>query len=687
MTPPKNKPIVGYTNLYGEPLQNLIPTMYALGKVQAGREPVLPDGTVITDMNRLFRPGIYRIAEGAANLDNTVGPTTSPAYVVHIMEDPDGFAEGGHVVNSPMDVQMTARQIRYLSSDTGTPVMTRLGVRDPAIDDFIQEGRDYQVVPTVQKISSMLGEQISNLDHYAFVKDIGIWIRYQVDSVNGVVWEPAYVWGLWRPVSGNDPIIKLTANIVAQPYTHYISYGSYSMELPNALDCEIGARVRLDQWTGNGYVFTKDSLGNVECEVDTTPAMQTVGLSDMTWHGDILLPDGTTFYKQAGYVWSTVYGSDTYVIKKANLKRTTGDIVQRFVLVTMASDIVKRICLTDIDYPIGIHVSYTQTTDSTFQAGKTYYSREVVNGVEVFNAYEDAPVGTSIQGVYYEKHTNAKWYDVNGVSGTKTADEIALSDIQGGTPTDLLLTNTDLPSNILGCTTYQFEVTYDRYDSTKKCWSLVQTSDMEAYIARVNEQLGSTVNAHTSRLNDIEATAESIYNDMKAFKTHYMVAERHIFVRDSGGRTIMGDNAMVPGEPLILYRESEYLPLASVTDTSYIIQMFQARLTPIYHIHKHDIDTQPRTMYLPTPADALVGKEVKIILEPAAQIMVYDNNSEIRHGYTLTGAQLMPNDPIQLVVYTFTLDRIVLPTPIAGRQYELYWTYTREVRSTKALYI
>ena len=202
MTPPKNKPIVGYTNLYGEPLQNLIPTMYALGKVQAGREPVLPDGTVITDMNRLFRPGIYRIAEGAANLDNTVGPTTSPAYVVHIMEDPDGFAEGGHVVNSPMDVQMTARQIRYLSSDTGTPVMTRLGVRDPAIDDFIQEGRDYQVVPTVQKISSMLGEQISNLDHYAFVKDIGIWIRYQVDSVNGVVWEPAYVWGLWRPVSG-----------------------------------------------------------------------------------------------------------------------------------------------------------------------------------------------------------------------------------------------------------------------------------------------------------------------------------------------------------------------------------------------------------------------------------------------------------------------------------------------------
>lgn len=686
MTPPKNKPITGYSNLYGEPLQNLIPTMYAMAKVQAGREPVMPDGTVITDMNKLFRPGIYRIAEGAANLDNVLGPTEYPAYVVHIMEDPDGYTNGGHITESPMDVEMTARQIRYLSSDVGTPIMTRLGVRDAVIGDFILEGRDYMLVPTVQKIPTVLGGQVSGNTHYAFVQDIGIWIRYTVDGVNGVVWEPAYTWGLWRPVTGNDPIVKLTSNTVASPYTHYVSYGQYSLELPDASACEIGARVRLDQWNGNGYVFTRDSLGNVEYEKDTTPAMQTVGLSDMTWHGDTLLPEGTTFYKTAGYVWSTVYGADTYVIKKANLKRTTGDIVQRFVLVLEGSEVVKRACLTDIDYPIGIHVSYSFTEDTEFQQGKTYYTRSLVNGVEVFTAYE-APVGTPVtQNTYYEKHSNAKWYDVNGVSGTRTAADISLSDIQAGTPTDLLLTNTDRPANVLGCTSYQFEVTYDRYDPTKKVWSLMQSSDMEAYIARINEQIGSTVNAHTSRLNDIEATADAIYTDMRAFKTHYMVAEKHIFVRDNGIRTILGDNAQVAGEPLILYKENEYFPLASITDSSYIIQMFQARLTPIYHIQKHNPETQKRIMYLPTPADALVGKQVKLILEPFAQVAVYDNSSITRHGYTLTGAQPTSSDPIQLVVYTFTLDRIVLPTPQDGRPYELYWTYTREVRSTKALY-
>ena len=687
MTPPKNKPIAGYTNLYGEPLQNLIPTMYAMGKVQAGRDPVLPDGTLITDMNRLFRPGIYRISEGAANLDNAPGPTDAPAYVVHIMEDPDGYAKGGHVEDSPVNVEMTARQIRYLSSDAGTPIMTRLGVRDAVIADFIQEGVDYTVVPTVQRISTTLGSTVSGIPRYAFVKDIGIWIRYTVDSANGVIWEPAYTWGLWRPISGNDPIIKLTSNTVAIPYTHYVSYGRYSLELPDAANCEVGARVRLDQWNGNGYVFTRDSLGNVSEYKDTTPALQTVGLSDLTWHDDILLPDGTTFYKQAGSVWSTVDGSVVYVIKKATLKRTTGDIVQRFVLVDRETDVVKRACGTDIEYPIGIHVSYSPTEDTTFQAGKTYYTREVVNGVEVFTAYANAPVGTTISGTYYEKYTNARWYDVNGTTGSLKPEDITLADILAGTPTNLLLTNTDLPSNILGCTTYQFEVTYDLHDPTKKVWSLMQSSDMEAYIARINEQLGSTVNAHSERLENIEATADAIYNDMKAFKMKYMMAERHIFVRDSGGRTIFGDNAKVQGEPLLRYREGEYLPLASITDSSYIIQMFQARLTPIYHIHKHDITTQPRTLFLPTPAEVLIGKEVKLILEPFTQVMVYDNNSSTRYGYTLTGAQPLTNDPIQLVVYTFTLDRVVLPTPIDGRQYELLWTYTREVRSTKALYV
>lgn len=687
MSLPKDKPVVGFTNELGKPAQNLGVTAYAVAKVLAGRQPEFPDSRVITDMNKIFRPGMYVIASGAANLDNTVGPTDSPAYLLHIMEDPDGYAKGGHVEEEPVLVTMNARQIRYLSSDTGTPVMTRLGRRDTIIDSFIQEGRDYQVVPTVERINETLNGQVSGTDRYAFVKDIGIWIRYTVNGVDGVVWEPAYTWDLWRPISGNDPIVMLTSNIVGKPYTHYVSYGGYTMELPDANNYEIGARIRLDQWSGTGRVFTKDSVGNILYQKDTVPALKTVGLSDITWHDDILFPDGKVFYKQAGNVWSASYDGTVYLIKRAALKQTTGDVPYRYVLVTSNSDVVIRICETDITIPTGIHVSYVPTEDQTFQDNKTYYMRQVVNGIENF-VVATVSVGLQVEeGLYYERVSSAKWYDVNGVSGQLTAADIELSRISTiGTPSNLILMNTDIPSNILGCTSYQFEVAYSAKDVTKKVWSMSKTSDMEAYIARLNDQIGATVNAHTERLANIEATADAIYTDMKAFKSNYMNAERHIYVRDAGGRTVFGDNAKVPNEPLIVFRESEYLPVSSITDESYIIQMFQSRLTPVYHIQKHNPDTQGRTLFLPTPMDNIVGKQVKIILEPRAQIMVYDNNSVTRYGYTFTGAQIETSDTIQLVAITFTLDRVVLPTPVDGRQYELYWTYTREVRSTKAIY-
>lgn len=681
-----SKHVIGFEDNLAKPLQNYAPTMYALGKMRAGRTPKYPDGTVITDANAIYRPGLYFLEPGCANLDNGSGVSTVPAYLYHITEDPDDSINGGHVQDNPVSVGMNARQIRYLASDNSTAAMTRVGSRDAIISTFIVQGSDYQVVPNVLRIQEVLGTDPSNIPQYAFVVELGLWIRYTVDAVGAVSWEPAYQWGLWRSMSGEDPSVKLESDTLAVPFTHYISYGQHQLELPSADECEIGCKVRLDQWAGQGRVITKDEYGNIKYEIDTVPALKTVGLSDLSWFGDDILPDGTTFFKQIGFVWRASVGGVNYVLQKLQIASTGSEPVFRYVITRDNSDVVLRICYDEVEYPIGIHLSYHLTNDAAFQENKTYFVKTVINGVAYYNP-ATVTTGALVPGeTYYEMDTNAHWYDVNGGVGVKTAAEISLSEILAGTPKTSHLTNTDIAGNILGCTAYIFEVTYDRTNPSKKTWCLTRASDMEAYIARLNELLGATVHAHTEQLHAVEATAEAIYNDVLSFKLDYMNAEREVFVRDQAGRIIYGDNAKLTGQVLMTYNPQEYLPISSVTDYSYIIQFFQARLTPIYHLTANTLESQPRTLFLPTVAENLVGKKVKILLEPNSQITVFDDCSATKYNYTFYGEALTEGNPIVLKEITFTLQKVFPTTPTEGRQYELVWTYQMTTQNSNLIY-
>lgn len=67
-------------------------------------------------------------------------------------------------------------------------------------------------------------------------------------------------WGDWQTMGGNElRRVELTNSQTADINTAYYSFGNYVLTLPNPSNLKIGARVVLEQWSGNGSVSYSDN--------------------------------------------------------------------------------------------------------------------------------------------------------------------------------------------------------------------------------------------------------------------------------------------------------------------------------------------------------------------------------------------------------------------------------------------
>ena len=621
------KPVIGWTDSLSDRSQNKAHTAYATGKMRAGRTPMDVNGNEIKNANHLFRPGLFYMSAGSTNMSNDSIVSAAPAFVYNLIEDPDGSVTGGHVISDPFSITMNFRQIQYATSATVVSVTTRTGEIDPAVATL---GTNYKRIPTIQKIQNRCQDDAAGSVHYAYVVDIAQWIRYTVDAVSRVVdWEPAVQWSIWKSITGEAPLTKITTDITGEVGMHYVSFGDHTIELPYAGACTVGSTIILDQWAGEGTVFTKNALGEVQYEMNTYPAIKTVGLTDMKIHDDEFFDDDAMFVKSDYADWTYNNGSVYVMLYKAVLS----DDEERFVIADASTGRVYRIC------------------------------------------YEDVALPNS------EGADTLHWYDVYSLN--ITASSISSASIaEVGTPTSMKFTLDDVQENILGCTTYIFEVAYTDPNSIDKAWVLSRTSDMEAYIAKINELYGKVIDEHDVILAYLETSVRNSEANVDLILKQYADAERRIEVGSTGSQIYYGDNAKVSGEELIVYSRDKWESPDSLTSNSYIVRYFLSRLIPVYCIHKHDINT-PRTIYLPTVNASMLGKKVKIILDPNTKVTVIDDCTLTKHSVVFYGESVSADQPVVLKEIEYQLMEY---TDRQTDTYKLVWVYTTRTFSTPAAF-
>ena len=621
------KPVVGWSDSLATRSQNMAHTAYATGKMRAGRTPKDVNGNEIKNANHLYKPGLFYMSPGTTNMSNDSIVTSAPSFIYNLIEDPDDSVTGGHVVEDPFSISMNFRQIQYATSSTSVSVTTRTGEIDPAVAAL---GTNYRRIPTVQKIQDRCQGDSAGQVHYAYVEDIAQWIRYTVDAVSRIVdWEPAVQWSIWKSITGEAPLTKITGDITGEIGMHYVSFGNHTVELPFAGACTIGSTITLDQWAGEGTVFTKNALGEVQYTMNTYPAIKTVGLTDVKIHGDTFFEDDSMFVKSDYADWTYNDGTVYVMLYRAVLS----DDEERFVIADASSGRVYRICLEDTALPS------TEGSDTLH------------------------------------------WYDVYSLNVTASAIS-SQSIAEVGTPTTMRFTIDDVQENILGCTTYIFEVAYTDPNSIDKAWVLARTSDMEAYIARINELYGKVIDEHDIILADLETSIRTGEANIDLLLKQYTDIERRIEVGSTGSQIYYGDNAKVSGEDLIVYNKDKWESPDSLTSNSYIVKYFLSRITPVYCIHKHDINN-PRTIYLPTVNASMLGKKVKIILDPNTKVTVIDDCMTTKQSVLFYGEPVSEGQPVILKEIEYQLMEY---TDRTMDTYKLAWVYTTRTYSTPAVF-
>ena len=317
-----NKPVIGFDDNLANNYQDMAPTLYAIGKMRAGRTPYDIDGNVIKDANKLFRSGLYLLTTGTTNVVPSYTLIDGDVcYLYNIIPDPDESLKGGHVEDKSYDppkvdihkVLMHARQIAYLYKGGEVSVQTRIGVKDEAITGAISA--------TINQIKEVLTLTNVNTWSYRFCYELGYWIRYKTVGGNNV-WEPAYTWTDWTAFGGgggsssaaHNPVEFIASSITATVNTTYISFDNNTVTLPTPENCELGDVVRIDQWINNGSVIVTNTPQET---IETLPNRIQIGSTDFTWND---ISGGShknlIFYDNSDETWSTTQGSSVYTIKK-----------------------------------------------------------------------------------------------------------------------------------------------------------------------------------------------------------------------------------------------------------------------------------------------------------------------------------------------------------------------------------
>ena len=262
------KPVVGFTDSLRVIKQEFAPTMYAIGKTFAARTPIAVSGTT-NDANCILRPGLYVIPlNGSFNLitEGTTAASTNTkdyCFIYQLSSDIDDSSAGGHVVDKSIS-DMNVRQIAYFTRFNGndflsSTIKTRVGIKSTSIPA--------NVTTVFNTLKDMYNAGAYSTWLYAFVSEIGMWVRIKNGTGSSRKMELAVDWTEWQDLgSGGSnvgymhmPVRTMDSSLTnAEVNTIYVNFFNRSLIFPDAADCQLGDTIRLDQWNVNGTIVIND---------------------------------------------------------------------------------------------------------------------------------------------------------------------------------------------------------------------------------------------------------------------------------------------------------------------------------------------------------------------------------------------------------------------------------------------
>jgi hypothetical protein len=211
------KPVIGFDDNLTTDLQDYAPTSYAISKLRSGRTPRFPDKnkTIITNVNNLYKPGLYYFDKGSTGLKATALATNESGYVYFLTPDVDEADAGAHLATKTIrkqDLNPSFRQVFYLTRNNGTTLESEITTRVGVYEEGIRTVSDSNTIGWIADVDrDAFGICPLSGDCYIYVNDIGLWIKAhrRSNDVNNpgyrtVEWVPAIKWGGWQALGSGS---------------------------------------------------------------------------------------------------------------------------------------------------------------------------------------------------------------------------------------------------------------------------------------------------------------------------------------------------------------------------------------------------------------------------------------------------------------------------------------------------
>jgi len=345
---------------------------------------------------------------------------------------------------------------------------------------------------------------------------------------------------------------------------------------------------------------------------------------------------------------------------------------------------------------IGMWISYSVTTPGNVQwKPAVVWSdwRAIAGGLPITRVVE---TGTTIQAKvnthYITAHSNT--FNLPDANDYQVGDQIIIDQWQNqgkvnafnGSLIEFTIDTCpakDAQNNVLGATTYTF-VVQNRADyqpdagANQKIWVLERLSDFESWMKRFEDQYGDKIDDQDETIADIIGAIDAMKSE---FAELISKTANECSIKFTTERIIHGDDAHIHSTGYRKYDPYNYVDPSTLSNTSYIIDYFMAKLVPVYRINAYN--SEMRYIYLPVKDKAMVGKKIKLVLEPEACVTVYDDNgSDPKVSYEFTHTDPTTGHTSYKVI-EFTLEQYIVSTEGSTVTYGYAWVWTSQLTNSE----
>ena len=197
---------------------------------------------------------------------------------------------------------------------------------------------------------------------------------------------------------------------------------------------------------------------------------------------------------------------------------------------------------------------------------------------------------------------------------------------------------------------------------------------------------------HDNRIKDLESTIVTLADQLKSVMKY---ATSEFYIPLTGETHIYGDDSNEYEEDYHKYDPDNYIDPSTLSTTSYIIEWFMAKITPVYYVPF--LSGQRRWFYLPAKEQNLVGKKIKIVIEPGAEVIVLDDNmggiDQVKYRFVHSRPlhellEQTPNQPVdrtsyKIVEFVLTEYNKSVYTDVVHPEYQYAWVWTSQITNNE----